>query len=129
MLVFKNRIPRHGKALRKMAKFLEDRYPVKPKIEVYCYDIPVVSNELLDDYDQEEWCKENEACFGVYIPTFGHILIATGSIDATLCQTIFAHEYRHVLQHLNTQPFLEQQADSFAIHCMLHLQAPESCTS
>lgn len=125
-LVFKQRIPRYSKELRRMAQFLDTRYPAKPKINVYVYDVPILTDEILDQYDSDTTSAEYEDYFGVYIPEFGDILLAVGGIDSTLACAIFAHEYRHVHQHLADKQFREGTADSFAIHCILAIQTNEN---
>ena len=124
-LVFKKRIPRYSKPLRQMAQFLDTKYPVRVKINVYTYDLPTITDEILSEYDHDGAVTEYEDYFGIYIPEFGDILLAVGGIDSTLAQAILAHEYRHVLQHLDGKPFKETIADSFSIHCLLTLQTQE----
>lgn len=109
-----------------MSEYLNEHYPVKPNINVYVYDVPILTDEILDQYESDTTSAEYEDYFGVYIPEFGDILLAIGGIDHTLSTAILAHEYRHVHQHLSGKPFREGMADSFAIHCLLAIQTNEN---
>lgn len=105
-----------------MAKFLNTKYPIRPKIEVYVYDVPILADEVIDSYEVTDECPEYEDLYGLYIPQFGHILLAVNSIDASLAQAILAHEYKHARQHLADEAFKECYADSFALHSLLLVQ-------
>ena len=107
-----------------MAAFLNKHTKLRPNIEVYVYNIPILTNELLDSYEGGDSC-EHEYLFGVYLPEFGHILLAVGDIDATLAQAILAHEYCHAIQHLTGKPFKEAQSDSHALWALINFQTNE----
>ena len=111
-----------------MAQFLDTKYPIKSEIEVIVYDIPSLTDEILDSYEHEdETTVEWENYVGIFMPELGHILLAVNSINATLSQAVLAHEYRHVMQYLKDKPRREGPADSFAIHCLIYIQAPDLC--
>ena len=120
-LVFKQRIPRYSKQLRQMAAFLNKHSRLRPNIEAYVYNIPILTEEQLDSYEGEEYC-EHDSLFGVYLPEFGHILLAVADLDATLAQAILAHEYCHAIQHLTGKPFKEAESDSHALWALINFQ-------
>lgn len=115
--IINKKIPFHGKAIRKFAKWLNKEYKVQPIIRLEIYPTPVLETEVLDLYKVP--FDEIQNNFGMYDNITGTILLAVGAVDETLALLHLAHEYRHALQHLNDRRFGEQEADHWAANVLL----------